>query len=457
MNMNIKKTLISLALSSSLVITGTALAGSQADADRLGKDLTPTGGEMAGNAEGTIPAWTGGLSAPPANLGYTGPGDHHPDPFAGETPVLTITAANYQEHADKLTAGQKALFAKYPDTYKMNIYPTHRTHAAPDWVYNNIKSNAVNASLTPSGLGVENAYGGTPFPLPENGAEVIWNHLLRWQGQATEYLNDTALVQANGSVTMGGEDNYEKHNFYQQGERDEFKGEFYTLVNEILAPTSRKGETLLFIDPVDDKLDRKAWIYIPGARRVRRAPNVGYDGPDGVSSGTRTYNDNFMFSGAIDRFDWNLIGKKEIYIPYNTYKFDNPELKYTDIVTPGHLNPEHIRYELHRVWVVDATLAEGKRHVYGKRTFYFDEDSWVAAAQDSYDNRGELWRVHEGNLKAAYELPGVVLRNYTTYDLNSGVYHTSMLMNELKTLPIFTTPRKDSFYSVSGLRKRSKR
>lgn len=447
-----------MAVAGGISAYGTAFAGSPADAERLGTELTPTGAEMAGNADGTIPAWTGGLTAPPEGLGYKGSGDHHPDPFADEQPLFTITAANVSQYAEKLTEGQKALFKKFPDTYKMHVYPTHRTHAAPEWIYKNIKDNAVNAQLTDSKVGVVNAYGGTPFPIPENGSEVMWNHLLRWQGQATEYFNDSILVQADGSITAGAEENYEKHNYYQREGKSHFTGEYYTLVNEILAPSSRKGEALLFMDPVNlDEADRKAWIYIPGARRVRRAPNVGYDGPDGASSGTRTYNDNFIFSGAMDRFDWNLVGKKEIYIPYNTYKMDNPALKYSDIATPNHLNPEHMRYELHRVWVVEATLADGKRHVYGKRTFYFDEDSWVAVWQDSYDNRGELWRVHEAQSKAAYELPGVVQRGYTTYDLNSGVYHASLLMNERPNLAIYTTPRDEKFYTVAGLRERSKR
>ncbi|MYA89154.1 MAG: DUF1329 domain-containing protein, partial [Boseongicola sp. SB0662_bin_57] len=32
---------------------------------RLGADLTPLGGERAGNASGTIPAWNGGITRPP--------------------------------------------------------------------------------------------------------------------------------------------------------------------------------------------------------------------------------------------------------------------------------------------------------------------------------------------------------------------------------------------------------
>ena len=35
---------------------------------RLGQDLTPSGAEKAGNADGTIPAWTGGLTEAPAGF-----------------------------------------------------------------------------------------------------------------------------------------------------------------------------------------------------------------------------------------------------------------------------------------------------------------------------------------------------------------------------------------------------
>ena len=82
-----------------------------------------------------------------------------------------------------------------------------------------------------------------------------------------------------------------------------------------------------------------------------------------------------MFNGAPDRYDWKLIGKKELYIPYNAYRLDSPQLKYSDIIKPGHINRDLTRYELHRVWEVEATLKTGERHIYAKRHFFIDEDT----------------------------------------------------------------------------------
>ena len=71
------------------------------------------------------------------------------------------------------------------------------------------------------------------------------------------------------------------------------------------------------------------------------------------------------------------------------------------------MNPDHLRYELHRVWVVDATLKKGERHIYKRRTFYIDEDSWQILLVDQYDNRDQLWRVSEGHAITYYDLPTV--------------------------------------------------
>ncbi len=136
---------------------------------------------------------------------------------------------------------------------------------------------------------------------------------------------------------------------------------------------------------------RRAWQYLPGQRRVKLAPDLAYDTPNAGSGGTSTYSDTFVFNGAMDRFDWKLVGKKEMYVPYNGYK-----LMYAkDIkpaLTPNHVNPDFMRWELHRVWVVEATLKPGQRDLYSKRVFYLDEDSWVALAADQYDGKGQLYR-----------------------------------------------------------------
>jgi hypothetical protein len=97
-------------------------------AARLGQDLTPVGAEMAGNADGSIPAWTGGITKPVE--GYTA-GMHHPDPFAADQVLFTITKANLNEYKSFLSPGQIALFEAYPETFKMNIYPTRRSASNP--------------------------------------------------------------------------------------------------------------------------------------------------------------------------------------------------------------------------------------------------------------------------------------------------------------------------------------
>src|ERR1043165_7166012 len=98
-------------------------AASEAEAPRLGQDLTPIGAEMKGNADGSIPAWTGGITTPPA--GYK-PGMHHPDPFADDAPLYTVTPGNAGQYQDRLTPGQLALLKAYPD-YKMIVYPSRRS------------------------------------------------------------------------------------------------------------------------------------------------------------------------------------------------------------------------------------------------------------------------------------------------------------------------------------------
>ena len=166
------RTLIRLAAAGLLVSSVAFGAVSPQEAARLGADLTPLGGEKAGNADGSIPAWNGGLkSAADAGFpNYRSP-DHYPDPFATDKPLFIITAANVAQYAAKLTEGHKALFKAYPD-YKMIVYPTHRSGASPQHVYDATKRNATTAKLVPDGNGFTGAIGGAPFPIPQNGLEV---------------------------------------------------------------------------------------------------------------------------------------------------------------------------------------------------------------------------------------------------------------------------------------------
>lgn len=418
---------------------------------RLGKDLTPLGGEKAGNSDGTIPAWEGGLTqAPP---GFQS-GKHYVDPFAGDAISFTITAVNLDQYADKLTEGHKALLKTYSDTYKMNIYPTRRSAAAPQRIYDATKNVAATARLTSDGNGVEGAVIGIPFPIPSNGLEVIWNHLLRWRA---DYI-DRRIVQA--APTRGGD--YTLVQFSDQISvayshdgmtPDKLNNIILYFKQEVTSPARLAGGILLVHETLNQNIEnRNAWVYNPGQRRVRRAPNVAFDNPGTASDGMRTNDQLDMFNGSPERYEWKLIGKKEIYVPYNNYKLQDPSLKYSDILKPLHINQDYARYELHRVWVVDAVLKPDARHLYKRRTFYVDEDSWQILAVDQYDNRDQLWRVSEGFAMNYYDVPNLWTCLETHIDLQAGRYLAVGLFNE-STPYNFNVRFSDADFTPAALRR----
>ncbi|MEH6822638.1 MAG: DUF1329 domain-containing protein [Motiliproteus sp.] len=309
------RSVIVIALSSLLLCVAGARAGvSDREAVRLGKDLTPVGAERAGNSEGTIPEWTGGMTSPPA--GYQ-PGGTRIDPFADEKPRFIIDANNYAQYADKLSTGQKALFANYPDTFRMLVYQTHRTAAAPSWVYARTRENATRAELVAGGNGVVNAYGGYPFPLPKNGHQVIWNHTLRWLGEGATKHFRTLTVFNDGTKNLGETTLLETYPYYDaEGSLGTFKGDILHLMGVYSEPVRRKGEVILVREPVNATASpRQTWQYLPGQRRVRRAPTIAYDFPSLAFSGQITFDDTFMYNGAPDRYDWQLVEEKRAVYP----------------------------------------------------------------------------------------------------------------------------------------------
>ena len=224
----------------------------------------------------------------------------------------------------------------------------------------------------------------------------------------------------------------------------------------VLSPARLAGGILLVHETLDQiKEPRMAWLYNPGQRRVRRAPNVAYDNPGTASDGMRTTDQMDMFSGATDRYDWKLVGRKEFYIPYNSYYLHSPELKYKDILTALHPNPEYLRYELHRVWVVDATLRDGARHIYKRRTFYIDEDSWHVMVVDQYDNRDQMWRVSEGHCILYYDTFNFWTTLESHVDLQAGRYIVIGLDNEDQMYRTLDFTKSD--FAPSALRREGRR
>jgi hypothetical protein len=422
---------------------------SAADANRLGNDLTPLGAEKAGNADGTIPAWDGGITTPPA--GYT-VGMHHPDPFKDDQVLFTITAANADKYADKLTAGSMALLKTYPD-YSMPIYATHRSFSNPQRIYEATKKYALTASLTGNGNGITGAVIGTPFPIPQNGLEVIWNHLTRYRGIAAERHVSQAAPQRNGSYTLVDFEDETLFNYDREGIAEKDLDNILLYYKQaVTAPARLAGSILVVHETMDQvKEPRRAWVYNTGQRRVRRAPNVAYDNPGTASDGMRTSDQFDMFNGAPDRYDWKLVGRKEMYVPYNSYKLHSDKLKNSDILKPLHINQDLTRYELHRVWVVEATLKPGTNHIYPRRTMYFDEDSWQILAADQYDGRGQLWRVSEAHCINYYDAQVFWSTLEVHTDLIAGRYLAFGLDNE-RPMYDFTIKRTPQDYTPSALR-----
>jgi hypothetical protein len=412
-----------LAASLALTLAGQVQAAvSAAEAAKLGNELTLVGAEAAGNADGSIPAYSSGLTTAPA--GFTAGDSYRPDPFAADKPVLVIDASNVEQYKDQLTAVTAELAKRFP-SFKVNVYPTHRSVAFPQGVLDNTVKNAVGARSVEDGNAIENVLPGVPFPIPQTGAEAMWNHLLRYQGVNIATKFDSWNIDSAGVATLAttgkGFINYAAYN--DLNKPLEATDTFYQIKLLYTGPARRAGEATLLRDAVNPlKQPRRAWSYLPGVRRVKLAPDLAYDTPNPGTSGAAVYDDSFVFAGALDRYDWKLVGKKEMYVPYNTYGVTyvkDPK----QITTPNHPNPELVRWEKHRVWVVEATLKPGKRHIYHKRHFYLDEDSWVALASDQYDGQGQLYRGSFSFLTQSYDKLNPDATPTLIHDLVSGSYN----------------------------------
>lgn len=435
----------------SLSITAQA-AVSQQEAAKLGNELTAFGAIKAGNKEGTIPPYTGGITKAPA--GYKD-GGFLVDPFPDEKPILTITGQNADQYKDKLSDGQLAMLKKYSD-YKINVYPTHRTTAYPQKVLDAAKQNAISAKTVSGGNGVVDFKLSVPFPIPQNGVEAIWNHLTRWRGDAAKREFVQVPVERDGTfVESLIEDTLvfprALPDFYDASQDDNINFYFYQILKK---PARISGNVLLVHETLDQvKEGRRAWQYNAGQRKVLKAPQVAYDAPGSASDGLRTTDNYDLYNGAPDRYNWKLVGKKEMFIPYNSYRLHNPKLTYKEIHQPMHMKPDLLRYELHRVWEVEATLKEGARHIYAKRTFYIDEDNWQAAVIDHYDQQGQLWRVAEAHAIQYYDANVPFYTAEVLYDLLAGRYLTIGLTNESQKPFVYDFKPDRSAYSPSGLRR----
>jgi len=405
-----------------------AKVGADKAAELGGAKLTCIGAEKAGSPSGVAEysgKFVGSWPGMKKSSGYD------PGPYAAEKPAFTITADNMAQYADKLSEGQKALLKKYPQGYRMNVYPSHRDFANPSQVCDIVKANATTAQVVHDGLGVEGTSGGIPFPFPQSGAEAIWNIINPYRAFNEQAVVDIADVYANGSVAWG----RQKFMTMDPGKDLSKKGSYQEKIGAYfftgyLLPERDKGFTAVGYQPNDYSKDStQAWQYQPGIRRVRQAPEVCCDYPV-PPAGLRTVDDDYVFNGSPERYNWKLVGKKEVFVPYHNFKVNDPSIKYKDLIKPGSINPDYVRYELHRVWVVEGTLKQGMRHVYGKRVLFADEDTWMALWADNYDARGSLWRAAFVNFFYSPESKAFHRGASVYHDLSSGAYEAGYLVNE---------------------------
>lgn len=413
------------ALAAALLIASAASAAPEDVAALKAGNLTPYGAERAANKDGSIPAWDGKA---PSTSGAASA--KRSDPFAADKPRLSITAANASEYSAQLSDGTKALLAKFPG-FKLDVYPTRRSAVFPQAIYDQVAKNAARAKLTNDGLTVEGAYGGVPFPVPKNGHEAIWNHMLSYRGQVTSFVADKYVMTSAGDQLLTSR---QKTNliypFYDPaGNPEQFSGEWARARIDITEPPANAGQALMTVDYVDNfGKPKDGWQYLPGQRRVRKSPSIAYDTPDGSAAGLANFDDVNLFIGSQDRYQMKLLGKQEIFVPYNNNGLLAKPIK--DVIGKGTLNPEAVRWELHRTWVVEGTLREGKRNTAAKRRFYLDEDTWQAVLTDSWDAQGKLWKTGQAFTLVAGDQPLATTLSYAWFDLLSGGWVFAGAVNE---------------------------
>lgn len=424
-----------------------------------GTELTPAGAIRAGNADGTIPEWKNEPLAPPANFK---PGTFHVDPFPDDKILFTITAQNFKQYADKLSVGHQKMFQTYPD-YKMNVYQTRRTAVYKPYIYEAALRNAPRAEVemstnTPNLVGFKGAEQAWAFPIPHNGNEAFLNQATRPSQPWMENWENTTPVTSTGNyetVKLRIQQHWswaDPQSTLANGYDPTEGGLYY--YQTITAPAKQAGQVVLAKDPVSfSKRFRHAWSYSPGQRRVKRAPQIVYDNPFTSADGLATTDQKWGFNGPNDRFEYTLIGRKEIYVPYNAYKLWAQDVGPKQMITDkGRLNQDLARYELHRVWVVDSKLREGTNHDYGRRTYYLDEDSWWIMAVDCYDRRDQLWRLWEEHDVFWYDVGFVGTAVGLQYDMQAG---RMLLTNPGKDSPPDFNYRANMDYFTPGSIRRS--
>lgn len=434
------------------IITGLLLVSSSAgarvsetEARQLGTELTCIGAEATANADGSIPAFSGQWLGKPPHVDYTpNIGQHPVDPYPADQPLFEITAANMAQYAHQLSDGQQAMFRRYPDTFRIPVYPGRRDFRYPDQVCEISRQNALNTVLTDEGLGFEHARkGGVLFPIPQQPMELFANMNFPVRAFSEIVIRDIADVSSSGSINWGRQENWILgHYIHPDLAGEVFDGLMSYAYSHILLPERDRGMTTVSREPVNFSFGKRlAWRYDPNTRQVRQLPTYGYDDPMGGSSGKMMIDQDRLMNGDPSRFEWSMLGKREMFIPANSYRLHASTVQYADLLTRRHANPDFMRYELRRVWVLVGKLKTGQRHLFHQRVLFIDEDNWLASMSDYYDARGVLWQHAFINNYYAFDISGWHAGSSFYHDLNAGSYIAFNLFQERETGPVLNSDR----------------
>lgn len=387
-------------------------------------DLTVNGAEKGANKDGTIPAW-GGAEGTPAGWRAGEPRAGFAK-YRGEKPLFTIDGGSADKYADKLSPGQMRLLKKTPG-YKMEVYPSHRNCANPAFVDENTAKNLTQAKLSADGQSLAQAnLPGVPFPQPKTGMEAMWNFLMHYQGVGVYWPRLMTYLSPRTAGSEALVTNGPQRYFYPWGAKgttspDKVGQVMLAFAFDYEEPTALAGQAL--VQKFYFNKPSETFFYFPGQRRVRRMPTYSYDAPIVGYENQYLVDQTFLFYGNPDRYDWKLVGKKEMYVPYNSFGMYDSTANLSNVLQPKGINPAARRYELHRVWVVEGKVREGMRHTSPVRTLYLDEDSWIAVVGEDHDAQGDIWKVKEGFPIPAWELGGACqMTSFVQYDMATGRY-----------------------------------
>ncbi len=344
--------------------------------------------------------------------------DSYPDPFSSDQIIFTINSKNYLKFKETLlTPGQVKMFKAYPKTFKMNIYPSRRSCAVPPEVLELTKENAL---LIDKGEGVDGTVGSIPFPYPIEALHHVWNHILRYRGTEIQSSSPFFIVNPDGTRTYGEGKSIAK-NFWNPFTKDKNKDLQGMLMTRVTHPPRLADASTLVIESLNAfQTPRRAWVYNPGTRRVRRAPDINYDYKPSASQGLTTVDQVDGFNGAKDRYNWSNHGTKLKLVPYNAYMFHETPLE--EVLTAFHVNQDYLRYELVNVNVVEANLKKDKRHSIPKRMMYFDVDSHNMLIEETFDEENTLMAYREFPLINFYDQPMCLSIHSATYDFATRRY-----------------------------------